>query len=70
MVIEETPAYTLRAKTGWAQRVTPQVGWFVGYIESGDKVWFFATNIEIVKPEDGRLRQEVTVEVLKLKGII
>jgi beta-lactamase class D len=70
MVVEETPAYTIRAKTGWAQRVTPQVGWFVGYIESGDKVWFFATNIEIVKPEDSRLRQEVTIEALKLKGII
>jgi beta-lactamase class D len=42
----------------------------VGYIEAGDKVWFFATNIEMVKPEDGRLRQEITIEALKLKGII
>ncbi len=70
MVVDQSPAYTVRAKTGWAQRVTPQVGWFVGYVESGDKVWFFATNIEIVKPEDSRLRQEITIEALKLKGII
>ncbi|MBF0551506.1 MAG: class D beta-lactamase, partial [Deltaproteobacteria bacterium] len=38
--------------------------------ESGDRVWFFATNIDITKPEDSRLRQEVTLEALKAKGII
>ena len=70
MVVEQTPAYTIRAKTGWAQRTLPHVGWFVGYIEAGEKVWFFATNIEIVKPEDSRLRQKITIEALKLKGII
>lgn len=70
MVVEQTPAYTIWAKTGWAQRTVPQVGWFAGYIEAGEKVWFFATNLEIMKPEDGRLRQEITIEALKLKGII
>ncbi|MBF0509757.1 MAG: class D beta-lactamase [Deltaproteobacteria bacterium] len=70
MVVQQTPAYTIRAKTGWAQRITPQLGWFVGYVESGDRVWFFATNIDITKPEDSRLRQDVTMEALKLKGII
>jgi beta-lactamase class D len=70
MVMEQTPAYTIRAKTGWAQKVTPQVGWLVGYVEAGDKVWSFATNIEITKPEDGRFRQEITLEALRLKGIL
>jgi beta-lactamase class D len=70
MVVEQTLAYTIRAKTGWAQRTVPQVGWFVGYVEAGETVWFFATNIEMMKPEDGRLRQEITIEALKLKGII
>jgi beta-lactamase class D len=70
MVVEQTPAYTLRAKTGWAQRAVPQVGWFVGYIEADAGVWFFATNIDILKPEDSRLRQDITIETLKLKGII
>jgi len=70
MVVERTPAYTIRAKTGWAQRAVPPLGWFVGYIEAGEKVWFFATNLDMVRPEDSRLRQEVTIEALKLKGII
>lgn len=70
MVVEQTPTATIRAKTGWAMRVQPQIGWYVGYVEKGDKVWFFATNIEITRPEDARLRQQVTLEALKLKDII
>jgi beta-lactamase class D len=70
MLVEETPGYTLRAKTGWAQGVSPQVGWYVGYVETGGQTWFFAANMEIVKPEDGNLRQEITMKALRLKGII
>ena len=66
MVIERTPAYTIRVKTGWSQKV----GWIIGYIESGEKVWFFATNMDIAKLEDCHFRQEITLEALKLKGII
>lgn len=70
MVVEETPAYVMRAKTGWAQKIVPQVGWYVGYVETGGKVWFFAANMEIVKPEDSDFRQEITKKALHLKGII
>ena len=70
MVVEETPAYTLRAKTGWAQGIAPQVGWYVGYVETGGQVWFFAENMEMAKPEDNASRQEITVKALHLKGII
>jgi beta-lactamase class D len=70
MITEQTPKHTIRAKTGWAQKTSPQIGWFVGYVESGDKVWFFATNIDMTRPEDIRYRQEITMEALKAKGII
>jgi beta-lactamase class D len=70
MLVERTSAYAMWGKTGWAQRVVPQVGWFVGYVEAGGKVWFFATNMEIAKPEDAGLRRQITMEALKLKGII
>jgi beta-lactamase class D len=70
MIVEQTPSYTIRAKTGWVQRVNPQVGWFVGYVESGDKVWFFALNMVIANPADSRFRQELSLEALRLKGII
>ncbi|HTP63762.1 MAG TPA: class D beta-lactamase [Geobacteraceae bacterium] len=70
MAVERTPEYTLSAKTGWAQRVAPQIGWYVGYVESGDKVWFFAANMDITNPADARFREQVTMEALKTKGII
>jgi beta-lactamase class D len=70
MIVDQTPAYTVRAKTGWAQRVSPQIGWFVGYVETKDNVWFFATNLDITKPEDARYRQEITMAALKAKGIL
>jgi beta-lactamase class D len=66
MVIDRTPAYTIRAKTGWSQTV----GWIVGYVESGEKVWFFATNMDIAKLEDCHFRREIALEALRLKGII
>ncbi|MEM7033966.1 MAG: class D beta-lactamase, partial [Chloroflexota bacterium] len=36
LIFEEGDDYILRAKTGWGQRFTPQVGWFVGYLEQND----------------------------------
>lgn len=70
MINEQTPAYTLRAKTGWAVRVDPEIGWFVGYVEAKGQVWFFATNIVVTKTSDLGLRKEITLAALKAKGII
>jgi len=43
MIAEKTPDYTIRGKTGWGS----QVGWYVGYLEQNENVYFFATNIDI-----------------------
>ncbi|HEY1629638.1 MAG TPA: class D beta-lactamase [Tepidisphaeraceae bacterium] len=51
LITEQTPLYTLHSKTGWAQRVSPQVGWWVGWVERSDgNVYFFAMNISTDKP--------------------
>ncbi|NTW50831.1 MAG: class D beta-lactamase, partial [Chlorobiales bacterium] len=70
MLVEKTPTYTMRAKTGWATRVTPQVGWYVGYVETANEVWFFATNIDTRDEKDLPLRQKLTRQALQEKGII
>ena len=70
MLVEQTPSYSIRAKTGWATRVKPPVGWYVGYIETPKEVWFFATNIAVRKKEDLPLRQQLTRDALQAKGII
>lgn len=71
MIYEQTDDYTLRAKTGWGMRFEYQVGWFVGYVEKGGDVYFFATNLETKNPDEGfRSRIEITYIILKELGIL
>ncbi len=70
MLVEQTPAFTLRAKTGWATRIEPHVGWQVGYVEVPGDVWFFAMNIEARDEKALPLRQQLTRAALQLKGVI
>lgn len=65
MILEKTEDYILRGKTGWAARTEPNIGWFVGYLERKDNVYFFATNIDINKDEDTKARQQITLQILK-----
>lgn len=59
MVVEQTPDYTIRAKTGWATSVAPQIGWYVGYLEKNKNVYFFAVNIDIRNEKDIAARKEL-----------
>ena len=70
MLVEKTSTFTMRAKTGWATRAKPQIGWYVGYVETPEDVWFFATNIEVRNEKDLPLRQKLTREALQEKGVI
>jgi beta-lactamase class D len=70
MLEKKTPAYSLWAKTGWATRVKPQVGWYVGYIETSKDVWLFALNMELGNAKDLPLRQELVLDAMRSKGII
>ncbi len=69
MIVDETEAYTLRAKTGWTTRTEGQHGWYVGYLEVKDKIWFFATNIEMTA-KIAHYRKEITMEAFKQLGLI
>ena len=70
MMVKQTPEYTIYAKTGWATRLNPKIGWYVGYVETSNDVWFFATNIDILQESDLVLRQQLTEAVLHSKNII
>jgi beta-lactamase class D len=74
LIQERNPAFMLSAKTGGGalgSGPAKALGWYVGYIERGDKVWFFACNIDgesfadIMSP-----RIDITKAVLKKLGII
>lgn len=70
MVREQTPNYTLRGKTGWLTSTQPGVGWFVGYLEQSNNVYFFATTIDMNKIEDAPARIEITRHSLKDLGLL
>ena len=66
MIYEQTDKYTILAKTGWALRVEDQIGWFIGYVEKGNDVYFFATNVQSKDPEEGFVsRKEITFKILE-----
>ncbi|WP_247233038.1 penicillin-binding transpeptidase domain-containing protein [Telluribacter sp. SYSU D00476] len=69
MVSERTDNYTLRAKTGWTRYGGKDTGWWVGYVERKDNVYFFATRL--IKPRStpnrrfGTCRIEITKAILR-----
>jgi len=66
MIVEKKPNYTIRAKTGWAARVERQIGWYVGYIEKNDNVYFFALNMDIKSKQDAAKRKLITKQITDL----
>ncbi len=70
MIVDETPQYTIRAKTGWTTQGKQQIGWYVGYVKTKTQVWFFATNIDIKEKSDLAYRKEITQEALQIKGMM
>lgn len=52
MMVEQTEAYTLRAKTGWGTRGGIDNGWYVGYVETIHNTYIFATNVEPSNPAE------------------
>ncbi|HHP7246013.1 MAG TPA: class D beta-lactamase [Elainellaceae cyanobacterium] len=73
MIVEQTPDYTIHVKTGWAglgEPGQPQIGWYVGYLEQADNVYFFATNIDIRNDDDAQARAAVTRRSLETLGLL
>ena len=69
MQAETNPEYSLYAKSGWAA-TTPQVGWYVGFVETGIGTWVFAMNMQVDNRAQVRLRKELTIAALQALGII
>lgn len=73
MLMEQTPDYTIRGKTGWVgfvDNVTPKIGWYVGYLEKGKNVYFFATNIDIRNKKDPSARIDLTRRCFKELAVL
>lgn len=73
-IAEQTKRYTLRGKTGWAVANGINIGWYVGYVETKNNVYFF---VNLVQNSDmdysdifSRSRIDVTRKILRLMLII
>ncbi len=69
MVTQRTEHHTIYAKAGWAA-TKPQVAWYVGFVESGEDTWLFATNMRVDNPEQAALREELSIRSLRALGIL
>ncbi len=73
MIVEKTDTYTLRAKTGWTRDGGKDTGWWVGYVETEDNVYFFATRLlkdrQEANPNFGRCRKDITKAIFKKLGV-
>ncbi len=74
MITEKNNKYTLRSKTGWTRVDGNNIGWWVGYVERNDNVYFFATRLirkrTIVNTDFGQCRKSITRNILQqLKAI-
>ncbi|MDQ3562668.1 MAG: class D beta-lactamase [Pseudomonadota bacterium] len=66
MIVEAGHDWILRAKSGWAFDVEPQIGWFVGWVEKPEGPVFFALNIDMPgKANDVAKREAIARAVLR-----
>lgn len=47
MIEKDTLGYVTRAKTGWGGQDNKDIGWYVGYVETNDNVYYFANCVQI-----------------------
>ena len=62
--------HTIYAKTGWCRACQPQIGWWVGWVERGGRIFAFALNIDITNPKDLDKRIPIAKAILSKLGAI
>jgi beta-lactamase class D len=74
MLLDSNSSYQFSGKTGWAVRNGNNNGWFAGYLETRNKVYFIVTNIE---PEEEfnmdlfpKIRSQISLEAFRKLEII
>ena len=72
MVIDSAAGYTLRGKTGWASGSFGELGWLVGWVERGGRVYYFAMNIASADPKFPMIaaRRQVLYGILRELGVL
>lgn len=68
MISEENNMGIFRDKTGWTQKNSNNIGWWIGYLTTKDNVYFFATritdNVAAKNKNFAQCRKTITKEIL------
>ncbi len=67
MIVKDTLDYVVRAKTGWGFQDNLNIGWYVGYVDTKDNVYFFANCIQTTDSENkdfARARIDIVYQIL------
>jgi beta-lactamase class D len=70
IMIEQGDGWALFAKTGTVAEQSPQIGWWVGWVEKGGRIYSFAINLSLRKPEDAGKRVELGRACLEALDIL
>ena len=68
MLQEDSVSCKLRGKTGWGVQDSLNIGWYIGWVEKNNNVYFFALNIETKNPDRQSFpaaRIEITKAILR-----
>ena len=70
MQVDSGPGWSLHAKTGWQNAPTAGVGWWVGWVQRGDRITPFALNIAMAGAADAPRREQLGRRSLQVLGIL
>ena len=73
MLVKDTLDYQIRAKTGWGSVENKDLGWYVGYLETHGKVYYFANCIQssdFTNPNFAMARITIVDSILEELGLI
>ena len=73
MIADQTQDYTVRAKSGWSMQDNKDIGWYLGYLEKGDNVYYFANCIQTADPNNTNFaaaRKDIVYEILDSLNLI
>jgi beta-lactamase class D len=68
--LEKGDGWSLYGKTGWADTYDPDIGWWVGWVQKGDRIYCFAMNVDMPNEGDAKKRIALGKESLRVLGVL
>jgi beta-lactamase class D len=70
LLVDQGPGYRMFAKTGWAVAPDPDIGWYVGWVDSQAGRHVFVANLDIAHAGQAPARTAIVRQILTNRSII